>query len=144
MLDQVTASHILNACPPRPPLSLTLLPNDIPLPPSVNYVHFFDTDTLRDAQMTLLQECININKVNYSGIMTHPVIITASFGIHLNPIQHNGSQFKSSILLNSLIMHIDPIRNILAIHTGHIVLTFILSIAGFCKKTIQDCQESWG
>jgi hypothetical protein len=79
MPDHVTASHVLNACPPRPPLPLTLLPNDIPLPPAIPRSHSFDTYTLRNDQMTLIQE--TINQVNFHRLKTHPVIVTAPFGI---------------------------------------------------------------
>jgi hypothetical protein len=58
-------------------------------------------------------------------LKTHPVIITAPFGIRLDPIQHNGHVFETSILLNSSIMHINNQHELLAIRAGHILLTFI-------------------
>jgi hypothetical protein len=66
-----------------------------------------------------------VNQVNYNGLATHPVIITAPFGIRFNPIQQHGQDFEQNILFNASIMHIDPQRNIQAIRAGHIVLTFI-------------------
>jgi hypothetical protein len=125
MPDQVTNPHVLNACPPRPPLPLTLLPNDIPLPPAVPHSHSFDTYTLRNGQTTLIQE--TVNQVNYHGLTTHPVIITAPFSIQMDPSQHNGQNFEQNILLNASIMHIDPLRDIPAIRMGHIILTFVSS-----------------
>jgi hypothetical protein len=66
-----------------------------------------------------------VNQVNYNGLATHPVIITAPFGIWFNPIQQHGQEFEENILFNASIMHIDPSRNIPAICAGHIILTFI-------------------
>jgi hypothetical protein len=95
MPDQVTSPHALNACPPCPPLPLSLLPNDVPLPPSIPHSHSFNTDTQRDGYTTLIQEYVN--QVNYNGLATHPVIITAPFGIRFNPIQQHGQEFKYPI-----------------------------------------------
>jgi hypothetical protein len=57
--------------------------------------------------------------------VTHPVIITAPFGIRFNPIHQHGQEFEQDILFNVSITHIDPQCNLPAIRTGHIVLTFI-------------------
>jgi hypothetical protein len=122
MPGQVTEPN-LSTTYPLPPLPLSLLPNDILLPPSVPQAHSFDTDTQRDGYTTLIQE--HVNQVNYNGLATHPVIITAPFGIWFNPIQQHGQEFEQNILFNASIIHIDPQHNILAIRAGHMVLTFI-------------------
>jgi hypothetical protein len=123
MPDQVTEPNFSVTYPPPPPLPLSLLPNDVPLPQSIPHSHSFDTDTQRDGYTTLLQEYVN--QVNYNGLATHPVIITAPFGIRFNPVQQHGQEFEQNILFNASIMHIDSQHNVPAIHAGHILLTFI-------------------
>jgi predicted XRE-type DNA-binding protein len=125
MPGQVTEPNLSATYPPPPPLPPFLLPNDIPLLPSIPHSHSFDTDTQRDGHMTLLQEYVN--QVNYNGLATHPVIVTAPFGIRFNLIQQHGQEYEQNILFNASIMHIDPQHNILANRTGHIVLTFIFN-----------------
>jgi hypothetical protein len=125
MPGQVTEPDLSSTCLPRPPLPLSLLPNDEPLPPAVPHSHSFDTYTLRNGQTTLIQE--TVNQVNYHGLTTHPVIVTAPFGIQMDPSQHNGQIFEQNILLNASIMHIDPLCDIPAIRAGHIILTFVSS-----------------
>jgi hypothetical protein len=106
MPGQVTEPN-LSATYPPPPFPLSLLPNDVPLPLAIPCSHSFDTYTLRNDQMILIQE--TINQVNFHGLKAHPVIITTLFGIQLDPIQHNGNIFETSILLNFSIMHITAI-----------------------------------
>jgi hypothetical protein len=98
-------------------------PFTTPLPPAIPHSYSFNTDTLRNEQTTIIQD--SINQVNSNGLKTHPVIVTAPFGIRLDPIQQNGSTFEMSILLNTSIIHIDPQRELPAICAGHIILTFI-------------------
>jgi hypothetical protein len=90
--------------------------------------------------MTLIQEYVN--QVNYNGLATHPVIITAPFGIRFNPIQQHRQEFKQNILFNASIMHINPQCNILAIRAGHIVSTFISNTIEPVSPTQPDPDDN--